>query len=157
MKRLLTIGRTWSKSSDTSKLRDFFLWASLLLVGYGYQIITKWQSLDLNGMKPVRSYNDLNWVLNSAECFKEIGIAVYNPNNSVCPQYNYNYGRSLLYALNFFHFDPSMTVSLGITATITVVIAISLIISSSSVGGGFQAKFYYCLFSFLHQFGSQSL
>ena len=128
--------QTWLKSLDVSKLRNFVLYASLLLVGYGYQIITKWQSLDLNGMKPVRSYNDLNWVLNSAECFKEIGIAVYNPNNSVCPQYNYNYGRSLLYALNFFHFDPSMTVSLGITATITVVIGISLIISSAAVGGG---------------------
>jgi len=134
MKRLLTIGRTWSKSSDTSKLRDFFLWASLLLVGYGYQIVTKWQSLDLNGMKPVRSFNDLNWVLNSAECFKEIGLAVYDPNNSVCAQYNYNYGRSLLYALNFFHLDPSMTVPLGITALVTVVIGFSLIISSTSVG-----------------------
>lgn len=157
MKRLFIIEQTWLKSLDVSKLRNFVLYASLLLLGYGYQILTKWQFLDLNGMKPVRSFNDLNWVLNSAKCFKEIGIDVYDPNNSVCAQYNYNYGRSLLYALNLFHFDPSMTVLLGITVTITVVIGITLIISSSAVGGGIQAEFYCCLFSFLHQFGSQSL
>lgn len=134
MKRLLTIKETWLKSSDASKLRNFALYASLLLVGYGSQIVTKWRSLDLNGMKPVRSFNDLNWVLNSAECFKKIGIAVYDSDNGVCGQYNYNYGRSLLYALNFFHFSPSTTVPLGITAVVTVVIGMSLIISSSAMG-----------------------
>lgn len=148
MKQLFTIRQTWLKSLDVSKLINFVLYTSLLFLGYGYQIITKWQSLDLNGMKPVRSFNDLNWVLNSAKCFKEIGIAVYDPNNSVCAQYNYNYGRSLLYALNFFHFDPSMTVSLGITATITVVIGISLIISSSAVGERNSSKILLLLIFF---------
>jgi hypothetical protein len=118
------------------KLRDIVLYASLLLAGYGYQLVTNWRILDLNGMKPVPSFNNLDWVLQSAACFKEIGIAVYEPTNEVCPEYNYNYGRFLLYALNFFHLSTSNLLPLGIIAMVTVVIGISLMISTSSVGGG---------------------
>ena len=87
--------------------------AILVCVFYFLQQKASWVGLKVSGVRGAPNFIDQESVLNSARCFKNIGIEVYKSNASPSSCGGYVYSIELLRILNFFHLSSISSEVLG--------------------------------------------
>jgi len=88
--------------------------ASLLVAAFYFlQQKFSWPGLQMSGIRGSSNYIDQESVLNSARCFKEIGISVYEINTIPDGCGGFVYSIELLRVLNFFHLSNLSSEVLG--------------------------------------------
>ncbi|CAN2169992.1 hypothetical protein MCELANE86_00051 [Candidatus Nanopelagicaceae bacterium] len=87
--------------------------------------LAKWPPLRFWGWWGGGNFLDSWQVLKSADCYREIGLAVYEVNN---PCMLYAYGRPLLWVLSDFHLGASQTSAFGLAFIVILAIVLGKII-----------------------------
>jgi hypothetical protein len=88
-------------------------------------------------VSPIK-YRDTSWVLEDADCYREIGSKIYSlPSETGCP--GYLYGRPLLEVLNFMHISQNDT--LAFVYTLRALFALSFAFLIAKLSANLFAKF----------------
>jgi hypothetical protein len=99
-----------TRTTSQKETLGIFLWTILVYTFTLINDLLKWPILQFAGVVSPIKYRDTSWVLEDADCYREIGSNIYGLQSETgCPEYIY--GRPLLEVLNFFRIDESDTLT----------------------------------------------
>ena len=91
----------------TNKLLVTALWTVYFFILFAIQFFSHWWILRVSGLHNGVTFMDLRGVLLPLDCYRSIGISIYDTTSNECGVYIY--GSTLAALINFFGITPSQT------------------------------------------------